>query len=450
MSNLSLKFRLMTVFTIFAIVIGSAASVVSWREAKESADEFFDTYQIALARNLASARWNEVDALVRKQTSKAMKHIRNGDEDDEALGFAVFNRQGKIVFHDGENGRKFKYNAQTGAFANEMVEGESWRIIRVKSADGEFIIAVGQEAEFRSDVAWDLLEEFMLPWIIGLSLLLVSILVVVVREFLPLKKIVAGVQNRLPDDLTLLPADNVPSEVLPLILAINGLLQKTGENVLREKRFVADAAHELRTPLTALKVQLEVLQMSGADEPGREKAVRNLFQGLSRSEHLVEQLLALSRLESSQPFESEKNDINWKKSVENIVAQYRFQAESKNMTFELCLSPEGPMATANPDLVSLAIKNLIENAVKYSPQNAIISIQTDRTAFKISNSGVRVDKVHLSKLSERFYRIPGQNEKGSGLGLSIVKRICDRYGCQLDFISEAETFAVLIKALVVH
>ena len=118
----------------------------------------------------------------RLRTDKIIKSIRNADEDDDAIGFAVFDNNGKLIFHDNENGKDFKYQDVVGKFVNQQVDGDAWRLVWLKSADGNYNIAVGQELEYREDMAWDVLEEFMVPWAAGLITLLVMMILVTLKH----------------------------------------------------------------------------------------------------------------------------------------------------------------------------------------------------------------------------------------------------------------------------
>lgn len=446
MKKFSLKTRLMIVFTVVFAVVGILAGALSWKETKESVDEFFDTYQMALARSLASADWRHADSEIQAQTNKVLKDIRHADDDDDAIGFAVFDLQGRRIFDDNEEGKHFAFNTRTGAFFNEKNDDDWWRIIRILSADGRFIIAVGQEVEYRNDVSWDMMEEFMTPWIGGLLVLLILMLLVIIREFRPLRRLVGDIKQRRPEDLSPLAADGLPSEITPLVNAVNGLLSRIESTFQRERRFVADAAHELRTPLTALQVQLEVLEMSDDDKQAREKAIQNLSQGLQRAVHLVEQLLALSRLDVSLAAdEQEKNALNWADIAKTVCSEYETAAMAKNIRIFCDVTEQGPVASGSPALIATLIRNLVENAVKYSPEGAEIRLKTEQNLFEIINSGVHLNEEHLSKLGQRFYRPSGQNEKGSGIGLSIVKLIADYYHCSLQFKNTEGGFCVILS-----
>lgn len=446
MRHMSLKFRLMLMFAAVSVLIFAASGYLSLKETRESIDEFFDTYQMALARNLSSADWQHMNSTLKQQTDKNLKHIRNADDDDDAIGFAVFNLQGQRVFDDNEKGVDFGSNGNIGAFQTEIIDDEPWRVVRIKSADGKFIIAVGQELDYRDDIAWDMTEEFMLPWMWGLALLLLIMLVAVSYEFRPLKNLVGNIKSRTPEDLSPLPSDKLPSEIVPLVNSFNVMLAKIEKMLKRERRFVSDAAHELRTPLTALQVQLEVLEMSDDDTKARQKAAHNLSQGLKRAAHLVEQLLALSKLDVSLASgEMDKEPIDWKQLVQAVCNEYQEPAVKKNISILNHAIEDGPLKEANKHLAATVIKNLVENAIKYSPEGATIEVKTQEGVLSVSNSGVKVDEEHLGKLTQRFYRPSGQNEKGSGLGLSIVKSITDFYGLELFFANTDEGFKVTVK-----
>ncbi|MBR2033101.1 MAG: sensor histidine kinase N-terminal domain-containing protein, partial [Alphaproteobacteria bacterium] len=433
MKFLSLRFRLIILFVVVACTVWAGAGIVAWNESKSTADEFFDTYQMALARVLASSEWSVVTPETQKRTDKIIKSIRNADEDDDAIGFAVFNNRGKLIFHDNENGKDFKYQDITSKFINQKVDGDDWRLVWLKSADGNFTIAVGQELEYREDMAWDMLEEFMVPWAAGLITLLVMMIGLISYELKPLKKMADEISNRKADNLTPLDDSNLPKEIKPLTKAMNRQLQQISELLHRERRFISDAAHELRTPLTALKIQLDVAKMSDDDAQTRDAALLKLEQGIERSTRLVEQLLALSRLEVSlETVQNSGEVVDWNKIIEQLINEHRFDLEAKKINLQINID-NGPIKNANPVLIALMLRNLIDNAIKYAPENASLIVRSNQNEIQIINSGTFVDEKYLSKLGERFFRVAGQNEKGSGIGLSIVKCIAEFYGCKLSF-----------------
>ena len=446
MKRLSLRLRLIIFFVAIACTVWAGAGILAWQETREKVDEFFDTYQMALARQLAGTDWSGVTPEVQHKTDKLIENIRNADDEDEAIAFAVFDQNGRKIFHDDENGKDFYYQDVSGRFVKQEVDDESWRLVWLKSADGKFRIAVGQELDYREDMAWDMLEEFTMPWAAGLVILLGAMIWLISRELRPLRRLATEIGGRKADNLSPFCDDAMPSEIKPLTAAMNQQLARISDMLARERRFISDAAHELRTPLTALKIQLDVARMSADDTETREAALAKLELGIDRATRLVEQLLALSRLEASLSAPQMASEpIEWKSICAQMIDEYRYDAEAKKLQFKTCFEGNGPIREGNAVLAALMLRNLIDNAVKYSPQGAEICVNVYHNAIVVSNSGTAVDEHCLDKLGQRFFRPAGQNEKGSGIGLSIVKCIAGFYDCKVSFANTDQGFRVKIE-----
>lgn len=448
MKKLSLKLRLIIFFGIISTVVWSAAAVLSWYESREQLDEFFDTYQLMLARQFAAADWSNAGSATVKQVNKIIGHLADdGEEEDEALGFAVFDKDGKMVFHDGENGSRFPYIRGASGFGNHKIgkKHKLWRIVCLPSADGQYLIAVGQEEEFRNEAALDLIEETLLPWALGLGLILLCTVLMVHSELKPLKQIAADLENRSADDFSPLDGSNVPAELLPLIVSGNRLFSRTEKMLKNERGFIADSAHELRSPLTALKVQLEVAELSLDDKDALRKALRQLKSGIDRSSRLVEQLLALSRLDSGHVTDVEAEIPDWKNIVNRAQEEQKSAAAAKNITLSSIIGKPPFLMSGDAFLWSLLLRNLLDNAVRYSPEGASVNIELTSRALVVSNTGVNIENAVLENLGQRFFRPAGQKETGSGLGLSIVEKIASLHGCRPEYRCENGVFTVTIR-----
>ena len=211
--------------------------------------------------------------------------------------------------------------------------------------------------------------------------------------------------------------------------------------------FVANASHELRTPLTALKVQLEVLELSLDDKPARTEALKKLEGGIERASRLVEQLLALSKIDTASAAKlNEREIISWRQIWMQLKDDYRSEAEAKGIEIIEEFSGNGPIGEGNPVLCALLLRNLLDNAIKYSPNKAVIRAEIAEGSLKVINSDSCVDEKSLAKLGQRFYRPAGQKVPGSGLGLSIVKKIAEFYGCSVSFGNTENGFEAEVKA----
>lgn len=448
MKKLSLKFRLIVFFGIISTVVWSAAALLSWYESREQLDEFFDTYQLVLAREFAAADWSRIGASTVREVNRIIDRLDDdGEEEDEALGFAIFDRSGRMIFHDGENGRDFTYTPDASGFKNHKIgrKGKPWRIVWLPSADGNYLIAVGQEEEFRSEAALDLIEETLPPWGLGLALILLFTVWMVHRELKPLRQIADNLEKRDADDFSPLDDSRAPAELLPLIRAGNRLFARTGQMIRNERSFIADSAHELRSPLAALKVQLEVAELSLDDAAALQKALGNLKEGIERSSRLVEQLLALSKLNGSTAPKVESEILDWKNIVARALEEQSDAATGKNIKISADLGSETFISSGNGFLWSLLLRNLLDNAVRYSPNGAAVDIRLTAEALSVSNSGVNLAPAMVARLGERFFRPAGQKETGSGLGLSIVEKIASLHGCHSQYRCENGVFAVEIR-----
>ena len=444
---MSLRLRLIISFLIVSTCVWTAAAVISWQESRDQMDEFFDTYQLLLARQLSTADWTNLTADMQKKSNRLIENVDDdGEEEDEALGFAVFNRRGEMIFNDDENGRDFIYTPEASGFINQKIgrKKDMWRIFWLTSADKNFTIAVGQELEFRDDAALELVEETLLPWLVGLSVLLLAVIWMVSRELRPLRRIADELSERDSDNLHPLSLSGQASEILPLIKAINTQFSRIEQMLQRERGFISDSAHELRSPLTALKVQLEVAQLADDDAAARHQALQKLNQGIDRSTRLVEQLLALSRLDSAAAAANDE-PLDWPALVNAAVNEQLPAAEEKKINIKTSTDGSAPTTCGQPLLWALLLRNLLDNAVRYSPEEAQISIELKDETLSVTNSNTVVAAEYLPRLKERFFRPAGQKSTGSGLGLSIVERIAELHRCRVALTNDDGNFRVTIS-----
>ena len=447
MKKMSLRLRLIISFLIVSTCVWSAAAVISWQESRDQMDEFFDTYQLLLARQLSTADWTNLTADMQKKSNRLIENVDDdGEEEDEALGFAVFNRRGEMIFNDDENGRDIIYSTAASGFVNQKIgrKKDMWRIFWLTSADKNFTIAVGQELEFRDDAALELVEETLLPWLVGLSVLLLAVIWMVSRELRPLRRIADELSERDSDNLHPLSLSGQASEILPLIKAINTQFSRIEQMLQRERGFISDSAHELRSPLTALKVQLEVALLADDDAAARHQALQKLNQGIDRSTRLVEQLLALSRLDSAAAAANDE-PLDWPALVNAAVNEQLPAAEEKKINIKTSTDGSAPTTCGQALLWALLLRNLLDNAVRYSPEEAQISIELKDETLSVTNSNTVVAAEYLPRLKERFFRPAGQKSTGSGLGLSIVERIAELHRCRVALTNDDGNFRVTIS-----
>ena len=430
--KLSLKLRLTLLFLVLSLTAWFAASLVAWQQTTHKLDKLFDTQQMLFAKRLLTMELDELHAPARmREVPKKAKH---GHLDDDALAFAIYASDGTMILNDGENGRDIPYHYRRDGFDNGQLQGDNdeWRFLWLTSPDGKYRVVVGQEWEYRQDMALDVVSSQLTPWLVALPVMLLLLIVLLSRELKPLKKLAQTLRARSPDATDALPTQGVPAEVRPLLDSLNHLFARTQEMMTRERRFTSDAAHELRSPLAALKVQTEVAQLSLDDPQGLDKALEQLHQGIDRATRLVDQLLTLSRLDSLAQLDDVQT-IALDELLQSAVMEMYHPAQLAGVELRLHLNAKSIMRTGQPLLLSLLVRNLLDNAVRYSPAGSLVDITLDAGEFRVRDNGPGISAEALTRVGERFYRPPGQEQPGSGLGLSIVKRIAALHGMTANF-----------------
>lgn len=392
MKRLSLRLRLILIFSLLALLTWSTASVVAWVMSRNTINEVFDTQQMLFAKRLATANLGDLlaDESARSlpKTKKLVHHGKRGEQDDDALAFAIFDRQGKMLLNDGENGADFLFDGEREGFTDGERKGDddSWRLVWLTSPDGRYRIVVGQEWDYRRDMALGMVTGQLVPWLATLPVLMLLIALMVGRELRPLRAVAAGLRRRAPDDATPLDARQVPTEVRPLVDALNALFARINALLVRERRFTSDAAHELRSPLAALRVQTEVVQLAGDDAPMREHALDNLTLGIDRATRLVDQLLTLSRLDSLSDL-AELAPIDWNDLVTMTLAEQDRQAHAAGVTLRYEHRGTPPPRQGETLLLSLLLRNLLDNAVRYTPQGGGVTVTLSERSLTVEDDG---------------------------------------------------------------
>lgn len=420
--RLSLKLRLTLLFLALSLTAWFAASLVAWQQTRDTLDKLFDTQQMLFAKRLLTMDLDEIRAPERmREVPKKAKH---GRLDDDALAFAIYSHDGKMVLNDGENGRDIPYHYRRDGFDNGQLndDNDEWRFLWLTAPDGKYRVVVGQEHEYRQEMALDVVRSQFTPWLVALPIMLLVLIVLLSRELRPLKKLSQTLRARTPDATDRLATQGVPIEVRPVVDALNQLFARTQAMMARERRFTSDAAHELRSPLTALKVQTEVAQLSLDDPQAQAKALTQLHAGIDRASRLVEQLLTLSRLDSLESLD-DVEPLNMADLLQSVVMDSYHPAQQAGIEIRLNILDPQVTRTGQQLLLSLLVRNLLDNAVRYSPRGSRVEVTLDTHSVIVRDNGPGIAPDALTRIGERFYRPPGQDQTGSGLGLSIVKRI---------------------------
>ncbi len=322
-------------------------------------------------------------------------------------------------------------------FTTVKINGHHWRLYG-EQRRGRYV-QVGQPVAVRNKLAAEMALSSGAP-LLGFALVLGALMVVVVgRALRPLDRMAQAVQGRSPSALEPLPTDDLPPELKPVALALNGLMQQFDTALSAQRSFVADAAHELRSPLTALKLQLQLVERAPNDE-ARALALAKLDERLDRTTHLVRQLLSLARHESAMTAAQHK-PVDLGKLLAEAVVDHSTLAESRDIDLGI-ETPRAVVIDGDADGLRVLLNNLVDNALRYTQRGGRVDLQVDyegdRPLLRVRDNGPGVQAEYRGRLFDRFFRPDGQQAWGAGLGLSIVRNIADHHHAEIA-LSEAET-----------
>ena len=215
--------------------------------------------------------------------------------------------------------------------------------------------------------------------------------------------------------------------------------------------FIANASHELRTPLTVIVGFLEIaLSDPGMDAATREAHLTLMTEQGQRMQRLIEDMLTLSRLESDE-FPLRRERVHVAALVESVASEARALSGGRH---EIVVAIDGPDVMGSMEELRSAFANLASNAVRYSPAGGTIALSWRRGAddlqFAVTDCGIGIDPQHISRLTERFYRVDksrSRETQGTGLGLAIVKHVLLRHGGKLTISSQAGQGSVFTAVL---
>lgn len=312
-------------------------------------------------------------------------------------------------------------------FADIAVQGKTWRTFSVST--GDRVIQVAQPLQIRQKLAADAALRSVTPLFLIAPVMALLLWWLAARMLAPLQRLTDGVKARDEQSLQALPTAGLPDEAAPLVVALNGLLQRLDASLGAQRAFVADAAHELRSPLTALKLQMQLLQRA-PDDAARQAATQALTAGIDRAARLVEQLLALARAEPGAPATTHASvDLN--EAVRAAVAETVPFAAARGTSVELFADAPVTLHGDAAALTALA-RNLADNAVRYSPPGARVELRvlldSGVPMLQVDDAGPGIAAADRERVFDRFYRHAAGDEPGTGLGLAIVRSVARQHG----------------------
>lgn len=434
----SLRARLLLLLFGSVVLTALMQAFIAYRTSLDETNEIFD-YQM------------EQMALSLRPGLPIGGYPSNGFRDDQGESFEfivqVSTTDGQKVFQSAPS-TELPRDAKPGLSTFDA-RGTTYKLFSLLS--GTQLIQVAQDRAARRGMARKLALRTVSPIFVMVPLLIFLVWWVVSVSLAPAERVRKQVASRRADELNEVSEDGLPDEIFPLVHELNLLFRRVRSAFDAQKNFIADAAHELRSPLAALKLQVDGLRRA-TDDSAREVAVHRLASGIERATRLVEQLLMLARQQAGPADLEFKEHVQLASMVQAIVGELWEAANARQIDIGLIEAEEG-VVLGHPDALNILVRNLLDNAIKYTPSGGTVNVAVQRSGghfqLTVEDSGPGVPPEDRERIFDRFYRVAGQQSRvgGSGLGLAIVKTIAEMHAASIA-ISESEALGGLLVTLV--
>ena len=417
--NESIQLKLSITLSVAILVVGVVAGAFSFLSAFDEAHELQDDVLRQVAQLLDRQRI----------ASTPLAHLQSVDEESRVIVQRLGEAPSPMVGVDAGGALALPTTLSDGLHTLD-VSGETFRVLVKTTATGERI-AVAQESGFRNEIARDGALRTVMPFLIFLPVLLLLVADLVRKMFRPIAALSREIDRRTEQELYPVEDRRLPVEVRPFAVAINRLLARISQSMASQRRFVADAAHELRSPLTALSLQAERLAEAEMSDTAWER-LSALRRGIERGRRLLDQLLSLAKaqVETDLP----ESPVSLLGIYRRVLEDLMPLAEAKHIDIGVEGTQDAQVWVGELDLIAI-VQNLVDNAIRYTPEGGRVDLSVGVSGGKVEllirDSGPGLPLAERSRVFDPFYRILGNEQVGSGLGLSIVKAVADRIGAEI-------------------
>lgn len=427
----SIRARLFVILLVTTGLMWLSATLWIFFSTRAEVEQVLDARLMEAAKMVSSLVVNQEIDPDRPAQTKAKIPVLDHPHYDRQLSCQIWSLDGTLIGKS-DSAPDTTLSAHATGLSETVINGETWRVYAVENAELGVRVLVGDNLRIRDRLVNDVVKGLLFPALLIIPLLATLIWLSVGRGLAPLRKLAGDLAARDASDLHPITETATPSEISPVLGALNGLFGRVAGARQREQNFIAFAAHELRTPLAGLKTQAQVALASN-NAGIREKALGQIVAGVDRTGRLVRQLLDIASVEASEttPPAAEVNAGDMLASIRSELLGHAGRAVTVVIDpglFEL-------RARVNADLLRLAARNLMENALHHSPAGGTIrcSRETDEgnVAIAINDDGPGIPPEEMPHVTERFFRGRFKAAIGSGLGLSIAELALNHAGATL-------------------
>ncbi|MCC5792570.1 MAG: sensor histidine kinase N-terminal domain-containing protein [Legionellaceae bacterium] len=365
------------------------------------------------------------------------------------FNFQVWTDDGKLLLHS-PTAPSLPLTADMDGFSDKTVNQQRWRVFTAYNKNAAIRTVLAERYDTRNELGHRIAQDDLYIMLLTFPLSGLLIWIIIGRGLDSLDRVAQEVADRAPTHLEPVNLEAVPEEIKPVIDELNQLFYRLQEGFEREKRFAADAAHELKTPLAALKAQAQVA-LNSDNIADKDKALHKLIASVNRSTHTVQQLLTMSRLVSESVDMPDKDQFDLAKLSRDVIAQLVPQAVESNVEIEFETAPHLPPMQGNATAMGILIRNLVDNAIRYSKDSGKVLVRVYERApsliFEVQDNGPGIPHELKERVFERFFRVLGNKSPGSGLGLAIVRQICDLHNGEIELDKPEKGSGLVVRAI---
>ena len=414
---MSLQRRLLVVLLLATLVTTLTATGATWYWARHEIDQILD-YQL------------RQQALSLEDKAYLLGSVAVVDPDPEQQVVTQLWDQHGVLRYQSHPGIVLSLSTQRG-YSTARDNNADWRVYALQL--GPWIVQLAQPLSIRRNIATNAALRMLYPTLALLPLLALLIWWAVGRVLAPISALATAISRRDPAVLEPLAHSGLPQEVGLMAEALNDLIARQREVLARQQEFMADAAHELRTPLMAISLQAQLLERA-ATEDAREEVLGELRQGIARSTTLLERLMAVARLDASDP-QTEFSSLDLAPILARARQEVAALAAARHIDLVVRIADHVAIQGEARSLTGLCV-NLLENALRYTPEGgrvlASVMAGTPGVCLNVMDNGPGIPLAERTRVFERFYRMPGTVHPGSGLGLGIVRRVAELHGATVE------------------
>lgn len=392
---------------------------LTWYETDHELNELLDAHLAQTASFLVFQSGNGHDDDADFTTSPTLHKYQ------PRVAYQIWHEGELVVRSEKAPATPFRTDGQSG-LTDRSVGGQNWRIFSTPGQEKDVWIHVAELGKYRQDILYAGLESAIVPLLFGFPFLALFIWWSIRVSLAPLRSLSQEIGLRKASSLVPLQAVHAVQEVQPLVQALNQLFQRVEVQMASERHFTSDAAHELRTPVAAIRMQAQVAQ-GATDLADQQQALRAVLEACDRATRLIAQLLELSRLDAAAQIDDaltiEPVDVIALTRQQLAESGHAWIAKKQTLTFD---APDALMLQIKPEWFGILVRNLIDNASRYSPEGACLQVTwqaSPHPMLTVQDSGPGMSAADQARLGDRFFRVLGNDASGCGLGWSIVRRI---------------------------